>query len=65
MEDEETSYNPILLEDLQLAWSHAVRAFNCAQNARLTDTASALGEIVIGLSQQLEYQQTMTDQPTE
>ena len=45
----------VLVDDLQLAWKHVVRAYNCCENAGWSDTQEAMADIVVSLSQQLEY----------
>lgn len=48
-------HDEILLDDLRKAWRHAVRAYNFCENQELSDTQKAVGEIVLRLSQQLEF----------
>lgn len=54
--------NPLLVEEVQLAWKHAVRAFNVCENedGRLQDSEATMLVIVGKLSQQLEYLQEMS-----
>jgi hypothetical protein len=51
--------NSILMNDLRLSWKHAVRCCNYCENAGLKDSYAAIAEIVVKLSQQLEYTETM------
>ena len=46
-------------DDLHEAWRHSVRAFNLCENSGQKDSATALAEIVVKLSQQLEFADTM------
>ena len=48
----------ILREDLHTAWKYAVRAVNSCENANLTDTRQAVCDIIVKLSQQLEFVET-------
>lgn len=50
----------VLITDLQQAWKHAVRAVNYCENADMNDTATAVREIVVKLSQQLEFHQAQS-----
>jgi hypothetical protein len=50
----------ILVDDLRLAWRHAVRAFNYCENDGLKDTSAAMMEIITKLSQQLDFAETIT-----
>lgn len=56
---------PTLLEDdVRLAWRHAVRAMNSAENQQKLDTRQNLLEIVAELSQVLEFVESMRDADT-
>lgn len=48
----------LLREDLHAAWKYATRAVNCCESASLPDTRAAMAEIVVKLSQQLEFVET-------
>ena len=55
----DAALSPIMLQDdLHTAWKYATRAVNCCENARLPDTRQAVADIVVKLSQQLEFIET-------
>ena len=60
---EDIQPNPNLqlpVNDLKLSWKYAVRALNSAENEGALDTAQALAEIVVKISQQLEFCETFS-----
>ena len=48
-------------EELKMSWKYAVRAYNIAQNSELKDTASMIKKIIIKLSQELEFCESMSE----
>ncbi len=56
--DEHDHASLLLREDLYAAWKYATRAVNCCESASLPDTRSAMAEIVVKISQQLEFVDT-------
>lgn len=58
---EEENPDQLLVDHLQLAWKHAVRALNVCQSSGKTDTAKHLCEIIACLSQDLEFHQSMNE----
>ena len=48
-------------EELKMSWKYAVRAYNIAQNSQLKDTASMIKNIIIKLSQELEFCESMSE----
>ena len=52
---EQSEPQNILFCDLRMAWRHAVRAFNYCENEGMDDTVTAIGEVVVRLSQLMEF----------
>lgn len=50
----------LLMEDLHAAWKYATRAVNACESIGLPDTRSAIADIVVRLSQQLEFVETQS-----
>lgn len=48
----------LAVSDLREAWRSAVRCYNTCENSGLSDTCTALAEIIVKLSQQLDYTET-------
>jgi hypothetical protein len=53
--------NVLLKKDIDLAWKHAIRAYNNCENFGFTDSQSGLKNIVVKLSQEKEYIDSMCD----
>lgn len=57
-----SGYMPRLaIDDLRASWRNAVRSYNTCENAGLSDTCTALAEIIVKLSQQLDFAETMQE----
>lgn len=48
----------LLQNELHTAWKYAVRAVNVCESIGLPDTQSAIADIVVRISQQLEFVET-------
>lgn len=48
----------LLAEDIRTSWKYATRAVNWCESASLPDTRQAMAEIVVKISQQLEFLET-------
>lgn len=55
--------NNLLVKEIDRAWEHAVLAYNTAQNSGLKDTMTPLAEVIVKLSQQKQFAETMFKEP--
>lgn len=52
------SASELLRQEMHTAWKYATRAVNVCESIGLTDTRTAMVEIVVKISQQLEFIET-------